>query len=143
MRAREPDQSGFIERDGVRVYWELMGDGEQTVLFLPTWSLFHSRQWKMQLPYFSRHFRVLTFDGRGNGKSDRPAEVAAYAETEFAADAVAVLDATATERAAIVGFSLGGQRGLILATEHAERVTAAASSSARPRRSRRRTHTAC
>ena len=60
MRAREPDQTGFIERDGIRVYWELLGDGDRTVLFLPTWSLFHSRHWKMQLPYFARHFRETT-----------------------------------------------------------------------------------
>ena len=39
-------------------------------------------------------FRVVTFDGRGNGRSDRPGDVAAYAESEFAADALAVLDAT-------------------------------------------------
>jgi pimeloyl-ACP methyl ester carboxylesterase/predicted glycosyltransferase len=126
MRAREPDQTGFVERDGVSVYWESMGEGDETVLFLPTWSLFDSRHWKLQLPYFARHFRVLTFDGRGNGKSDRPAKAAAYAEEEFAADALAVLDATATERAAIVGFSLGGQRGILLAANHPERVTAAA-----------------
>jgi len=126
LRAREPDETGFVERDGVRVYWERLGEGEQTVLFLPTWSLIHSRQWKLQLPYFARHFRVLTFDARGNGKSDRPFDPAAYAETEFAADALAVLDETGTEEAAIVGFSLGGQRGLLLAGDHAERVSAAA-----------------
>jgi pimeloyl-ACP methyl ester carboxylesterase/predicted glycosyltransferase len=126
MRAKEPDQTGFIEREGVRVHWELLGDGERTVLFLPTWSLFHSRHWKMQLPYFARHFRVLTFDGRGNGKSDRPPDVAAYTEREFTADALAVLDATGTDEAAIVGFSLGGQRALLLAADHSERVSAAA-----------------
>src|SRR5437764_166746 len=100
LRAREPDETGFVERDGVRVYWERLGEGEQTVLFLPTWSLIHSRQWKLQLPYFARHFRVLTFDARGNGKSDRPFDPAAYAETEFAADALAVLDEIGTEEAA-------------------------------------------
>jgi pimeloyl-ACP methyl ester carboxylesterase/predicted glycosyltransferase len=126
MRARQPDETGFIERDGVRVYWELLGEGGQTVLFLPTWSLVHSRHWKFQLPYFARHFRVLTFDGRGNGKSDRPAEAAAYAEEEFAADALAVLDATQTDRCALVGFSLGGQRGVLLAANHPERVSSAA-----------------
>jgi pimeloyl-ACP methyl ester carboxylesterase/predicted glycosyltransferase len=126
VRAGEPDETGFIERDGVRVYWERVGEGERTVLFLPTWSIVHSRQWKFQLPYFARHFRVLTFDGRGNGRSDRPTDAAAYAEAEFAADALAVLDATATERAAIVGFSLGAQRGMLLAAEHPERVDAAA-----------------
>jgi pimeloyl-ACP methyl ester carboxylesterase/predicted glycosyltransferase len=92
---------------------------------LPTWSIVHSRHWKMQIPYLARHCRVVTFDGRGNGKSDRPAEVEAYDEREFAADALAVLDATETERAAIVSLSLGAQRGLILAAEHPERVEAA------------------
>ena len=124
-RARYPDREGYIERDGVRVFWELYGEGERTVLLLPTWSIIHSRQWKGQIPYLARHFRVLTFDGRGNGRSDRPPEPAAYDEREFAADALAVLDATATERAVIVGYSLGAQRGLMLATEQPERVEAA------------------
>src|SRR5215207_8529505 len=78
-RARYPDSEGFVERDGVRVHYEVYGRGETTVFFLPTWSIIHSRHWKMQIPYFARHFRVLTFDGRGNGKSDRPEVVAAYA----------------------------------------------------------------
>jgi pimeloyl-ACP methyl ester carboxylesterase/predicted glycosyltransferase len=126
MRAKEPDETGIVERNGIRIYWERLGEGSQTILFLPTWSILHSRHWKFQLPYFARHFRVLTFDGRGNGKSSRPGDAAAYAEQEFAADALAVLDATGTDRAAIVGFSLGGQRGVILAADHPERVTAAA-----------------
>jgi pimeloyl-ACP methyl ester carboxylesterase/predicted glycosyltransferase len=124
-RARYPDQTGYVERDGVRVFYEAYGSGETTVLLLPTWSIIHSRHWKMQIPYLARHCRVVTFDGRGNGRSDRPAEVEAYDEREFAADAVAVMDATTTERAVIVGFSLGTQRGLLLAAEHPERVEAA------------------
>ncbi len=126
IRAREPDETGFVDRDGVQIYWERLGEGERTVVFLPPWSIVHSRQWKFQLPYFARHFRVLTFDGRGNGRSDRPQDPAAYAEEEFARDALAVMDATATERAAIVGFSMGGQRGVLLAANHAERIDAAA-----------------
>src|ERR671934_1624193 len=124
-RARYPDAEGYVERDGVRVFYEVYGEGEPTVLLLPTWSLIHSRHWKMQIPYLARHCRVVAFDGRGNGKSDRPAGAAAYDEREFAADALAVLDATATQRAVIVGFSLGGQRGLLLAAEHPERVEGA------------------
>jgi pimeloyl-ACP methyl ester carboxylesterase len=124
-RARYPDETGYIERDGVRVYFEVYGSGEPTVLLLPTWSIIHSRHWKMQIPYLARHCRVVTFDGRGNGRSDRPPEPAAYDEREFAADAVAVLDATETQRAVIVGFSMGGQRGVILAAEHPERVAGA------------------
>jgi pimeloyl-ACP methyl ester carboxylesterase len=126
MRALYPDESGFIERDGVRIHWERFGDGEPTILFLPTWSIVHSRCWKAQVPYFARHFRVLTFDGRGNGRSDRPAEAAAYAETEFAADALAVLDATDTDRAVLVSWSRGAQRALLLAADDSERVIGAA-----------------
>jgi pimeloyl-ACP methyl ester carboxylesterase len=121
-RARYPDGEGYAERDGVRIFFEVYGEGEPTVLFLPTWSIIHSRTWKLQIPYLARHCRVVVFDGRGNGRSDRPEGAEAYAETEFAADALAVLDATDTERAFVVGFSLGGQRGLILAAEHPERV---------------------
>jgi pimeloyl-ACP methyl ester carboxylesterase len=124
-RARYPDEEGYVERDGVQVYYEVYGSGEPTILLLPTWSLIHSRQWKLQIPYLARHFRVVTYDGRGNGRSDRPREPAAYDEREFAADALAVLDAAGTEHAVLVGFSLGAQRGLILAAEHPERVGAA------------------
>ncbi len=124
-RALYPHESGDVERNGVNVYYEVYGSGEPTVLLLPTWSIIHSRHWKMQIPYLARHCRVVTFDGRGNGRSDRPQEASAYDEREFAADALAVLDATETQRAVIVGFSLGAQRGLLLAAEHAERVDGA------------------
>jgi pimeloyl-ACP methyl ester carboxylesterase/predicted glycosyltransferase len=122
-RARYPDDAGYVERDGVSLYYEVYGAGEPTIFLLPTWSIIHSRHWKMQIPYLARHCRVITFDGRGNGRSDRPA--AGYAESEFAADALAVMDATGTGRATIVSLSVGAQRAIILAAEHPERVTGA------------------
>jgi pimeloyl-ACP methyl ester carboxylesterase/predicted glycosyltransferase len=124
-RARYPDEEGYVERDGVRVFWEVYGSGEPTVLLLPTWSIIHSRHWKAQIPYLARHCRVVTFDGRGNGRSDRPGTTEAYAEREFAADAVAVMDATGTERAVVVGLSAGALWGVLLAAEHPERVAGA------------------
>jgi pimeloyl-ACP methyl ester carboxylesterase len=124
-RARYPDEEGYIERDGVRVFYERYGNGTPTILLMPTWSLLHSRHWKMQIPYLARHFRVVTFDGRGNGRSDRPAGSEAYADTEFVADAIAVLDATGTERAVIAGLSMGGGYALRLAAVHPERVSGA------------------
>ena len=114
-RARYPDEEGYVERDGVRLFYEVYGSGEPTVFLLPTWSIVHSRHWKMQIPYLARHCRVLTFDGRGNGRSDRPAEPDAYREEEFAADALAVMDATGTERAVLVSLSRGAERSLHLA----------------------------
>jgi pimeloyl-ACP methyl ester carboxylesterase/predicted glycosyltransferase len=121
-RAFVPLAEGFVERDGVRTHWERFGDDGPAVLFLPSWSIVHSRIWKLQLPYFAQRFRVLTFDPRGNGKSDRPQEAVAYDGRELVADALAVLDATGIESATLVGLSLGGQHALNLAAEHPERV---------------------
>jgi pimeloyl-ACP methyl ester carboxylesterase len=125
-RAAHPDAEGYVERDGVRLFWERYGDGEPTVLLLPAWSIVHSRVWKAQIPYLARHFRVVAFDGRGNGRSDRPGTAAAYDDAEYVADAVAVLDATGTDRAVLAGFSRGGRWAVELAADRPERVLGAA-----------------
>ena len=124
-RARYPDAEGYVEREGVRLFYEVYGEGEPTVFLLPTWSIIHSRHWKLQIPYLARHFRVVAFDGRGNGKSDRPAEGRAYTEVEFVADSLAVLDATGTDRALFVGLSCGALWGTLLAADHPDRVSGA------------------
>ena len=124
-RARCPDEEGYVERDGVRVFYEVYGSGEPTVILLPTWSLVHSRVWKAQIAYLARHYRVVTFDGRGNGKSDRPDEPSAYRAPEFAHDAVAVMEATATDAAVCVSTSAGTAWSLIMAVTQPERVLGA------------------
>lgn len=113
-RARFADESGFVERDGVRVYWEGFGEGDTTLLLMPAWSIVHSRVWRAQVPYLARHFRVVTFDGRGNGHSDRPSDPGAYRPDQFVEDARAVLDAAGAERTVVVGASFGGLTGLML-----------------------------
>jgi pimeloyl-ACP methyl ester carboxylesterase len=125
MRACQPRSDGYVERDGVKVFYEVFGDGEPTVLLLPCWSIVHSRHWKAQVPYLARHFRVVAFDGRGNGRSDRPASAAAYADGEFVADAVAVLDAVGTDQAVVAGLSRGGRWAVELAATHPGRVLGA------------------
>jgi pimeloyl-ACP methyl ester carboxylesterase len=124
-RARYPDEAGYVERDGVRIFYEVYGDREPTILLLPTWSVIHSRHWKCQIPYLARHFRVVTFDGRGNGKSDRPAGVDQYLERQFVLDALAVIEETKTERSVVTGLSCGALWGAILAADHPDRVTGA------------------
>jgi pimeloyl-ACP methyl ester carboxylesterase len=121
-RALHPNREGIVERVGVRSFYEIYGEGEPTVLLMPTWSIVHSRNWKFQIPYLARHCRVLTFDGRGNGRSDRPADADAYREEEYARDALAVMDATATDRAVLVSVSRGAERCLLLAAAHPERI---------------------
>jgi pimeloyl-ACP methyl ester carboxylesterase len=130
-RARYPDDEGFVERDGVRTFYEVYhpygwqaGTGEPAILFLPTWSVVHSRVWKGQIAWFARRHRVIVFDGRGNGRSDRPRGTDAYRDQEFVADALAVLDATGTGRAVVVGVSRGARWALRLAAEHPDRAGA-------------------
>jgi pimeloyl-ACP methyl ester carboxylesterase len=129
-RARYPDAEGYAERDGVRIFWEAYGDGERTILLPPTWEIVHSRSWKAQIPYLTRHARVVAFDPHGNGRSDRPQDFDAYVRREFAADAVAVLDEVGVDRAVVVTWCDMGE-ALILAAEHPERI-AGWSSSRRP-----------
>jgi pimeloyl-ACP methyl ester carboxylesterase/predicted glycosyltransferase len=81
--------------------------------------------WKGQIPYLARTYRVVAFDGRGNGLSDRPRGAEAYCAEEYMADAIAVMNATATERAVLVGFSFGGHLAALLAANHPERVVSA------------------
>ena len=123
MRARQPDASGFVDRDGIRTYYEVFGSGPTTVLLMPTWQIAHSRAWKAQVPYLAHHFRVVTFDARGSGRSDRPSGAGRYADTEIVADTAAVLDATDTDRAVVVGFSMSGWWAPLLAALHPERVS--------------------
>jgi len=99
MRARYPDQEDYIERDGVRTFYEVFGSGKPTIVLLPSSPIIHSQQWKGQVPYLARHFRVVTFDGRGNGRSDRPGVSEAYTDQEIIGDTLQVMDATGTERA--------------------------------------------
>ena len=50
-RAVEPRAQGYLDRDGVRIYYELFGDAPETILFLPPWAINNSRFWKGQVPY--------------------------------------------------------------------------------------------
>jgi pimeloyl-ACP methyl ester carboxylesterase/predicted glycosyltransferase len=121
-QARTPDQTGVVRRDGVSLAYEVFGDGETTLLLMPTWQIVHSRFWKLQIGYLARHYRVVTFDGRGTGRSSRPTGAAAYSNDECAEDAIAVLDATGTDKAVLVALSCGAAWSVLAAAEHPDRV---------------------
>src|SRR6266480_719494 len=120
MRARYPDSDGLVVRDGVEVRYERYGEGWPAILLLPTWSVVHSRHWKMQVPYLARHFTVVCFDGRGSGGSGRPASESAYTDAAFASDALAVIDT-----AVLVSVSCGALWALRLCAEHPDQVLGA------------------
>jgi pimeloyl-ACP methyl ester carboxylesterase/predicted glycosyltransferase len=120
VHARRPDREGHVESHGVRIFWEEHGHADRTVLFLPPWQIVDRQVWKLQVPYFARHFRTLVFDPPGNGRSDRPA--IGYDHDRMADHARAVLDAAGMERASLVCLSRSAWPGAILAAEHPERV---------------------
>ena len=99
MRVLGPDSEGYVESDGVKIHYEVTGGDGPTILLLPTWTIVHKRFWKAQVPYLSRHFRVVSYDGPGNGRSDRPLDARAYDFDVQVGHALAVLDATGTDQA--------------------------------------------
>ena len=130
MRAKLPHTEGKISRDGVDLHYEIYGHGAHTILFVPTWAIIHSRCWKAQIPYFSDHFRVIAFDPRGNGKSDRPSNREDYAFDKVVHDVIAVMDATETEKATLVGLSFSSAVSFAVAAYFPERVSAVISTGA-------------
>jgi pimeloyl-ACP methyl ester carboxylesterase/predicted glycosyltransferase len=124
MRAREPDEKGVAEHNGIRVAYEVFGHAEPTLLLIGGWQWAHSRMWKAQVGYLARHYRVITYDVPGNGRSDRPSERAAYKVEALAGYATAVLDATRTPKAVLVAVSAGAAPALLLAASTPARVEA-------------------
>lgn len=117
-----PDASGYAERDGVRLAWEQHGQSGTTLVIMPTWSIVPSRFWKAQVSYLARHYRVITFDGRGSGKSGRPEGATAYTDEQYAADTLAVMDAAGVESAVLVSFSSGVAWSVHVAVQRPDRV---------------------
>ena len=117
-RARYPDEEDYVDRDGVRVFYEVYGDAPTTFLLFPTSPISHSRMWKAQIAYLARRYRVVTLDPRGNGRSDTPEDAAAYSYWEFVGDGRAVLDAVGAESALVGGICDGGGWALMLAATH-------------------------
>src|ERR1700683_1516981 len=79
--------------------------------------------WFPQTRALRNRFRVIAYDQRGHGQTDAPAAATDYSAAHLARDLVGVLDALKIERAAIVGFSLGGGPALALAASKPERVS--------------------
>jgi 3-oxoadipate enol-lactonase len=81
------------------------------------------RMWFHQVRELRSRFRVITYDQRGHGGTDAPAAASSYSAALLARDLVGVLDTLKIERAAIVGFSLGGGPALALAASQPQRVS--------------------
>lgn len=121
-RARYPDTVGVAERAGGRIAWEASGAGDPPIVFVPPWQIVHSRVWKAQIPDFARRHRVVAWDARGNGRSDRPTDPSAHTTRARAADLRAVMDDAGLTAAVLVGLSSASGPMIVFAAEHPDRV---------------------
>lgn len=117
-----------IDRDGVSIYYETHGPsgGARTA---PALLLSHgygatAQMWAGNLPSLARDRMVITWDIRGHGRSDSPADAQQYSEELSVQDMAAVLDAAGQDTAVIGGLSLGGYLSLAFNLRHPERVRA-------------------
>ena len=122
MRAVEPRKAGFVERDGLRIAYEVFGDGDQTVVFTPIDAIVESRAWKAQVPWLSRRARVVTIDPRGNGRSEGTTDPALLGHPVKVADTLAIMDELGIDRAVVVGICSSGWTALLVAAGHPDRV---------------------
>ncbi len=112
----------YVSRDGVRLFYQVTGSGDRDLFLLPQCQpVTYSRQWKSQLPYLSRYFRVATMDLRGNGHSDRP--VGGYDLDTRYQDFLAVLHEAVRPPFALVAYSCAGMLAFRYAVEHPEHLS--------------------
>ena len=97
-------------RDGTRLYYEEAGDGTP-VVFVHEYAGDY-RTWEMQMRYFSRAHRCVTYSQRGYPPSDVPDDGAKYSQDIARDDVIAVMDALKIDKAHIVGHSMGALTAL-------------------------------
>lgn len=119
----QPAHEGHVDRDGVKLWYAVWGQQGPWLAFAPPFQIVHSALLKATVPYLSQHFRVITMDPRGNGRSDRPQGQAHYHFDLYVGDFTAVLDAAGADRVALVGISAAAMTVLRVAAEQPERVT--------------------
>ncbi len=114
--------SGSFEHEGRRLAYDIIGEGEHTVVL--THGLLLSR--KMHKPLSrrlaERGYRAVSLDFLGHGESDRPADMTAYSMQAFGREILALLDHLGVEQAVVQGTSLGANSALEAAVIAPERI---------------------
>lgn len=106
--------------DGIRLRYDCYGPRTAPPLLMIQGLGADSRGWLLQRRTFAKRYRVITFDNRGVGRSDKP--FGPYDLERMAVDALEVLDAAGVDTAHVMGASMGGVISQILAVRHPERV---------------------
>jgi pimeloyl-ACP methyl ester carboxylesterase len=109
--------TGFVSVNGGRLWYETAGEGVPVVLLHG--GLWDSRMWDDQFEPLAERCRVVRYDLRGYGRSDRPE--AEFSHTE---DLARLMSKLKIPSAALVGLSMGGSIAIDFALEHPDRVSA-------------------
>jgi pimeloyl-ACP methyl ester carboxylesterase len=116
---RSADRTGFLERPGARIYYEVAGEGPALVFAHGLGG--NHLSWWQQVPYFRDRYTCVTFAHRGFA----PSSAAGTPDPmDFAGDLEALADHLGIGRLAIVGQSMGGWCALEFALRHPARVSA-------------------
>ncbi len=120
-----PPETRYAESDGASIAYQVAGEGNLDVLFLPGWISQIEQLWEAPalrrfLERLGAFTRLILFDSRGTGLSERSLHT--YTLEQEARDALAVLDAAGSERVALFTYAVGGLVGAKLAAEHPDRV---------------------
>ena len=124
MPALAVEDGQFADFGGVKIHYIDRGKGEPIVLLHGGTSSLESWVGAGVVANLQKDFRVIAFDARGSGKSDKPRDPKAYGRQQ-ALDVPRLLDALKLDRAHIVGFSLGASTVAQLLTLHPERFLTA------------------
>jgi pimeloyl-ACP methyl ester carboxylesterase len=122
----------FTTVDGVRIRYQVEGNGPPLLLHHGTGDCLESWHAYGYVDVLRQSYQLITFDARGQGASDKPHDSDAYTLERRVADVVAVLDELGIERAHYLGVSLGGWVGLGMATHAQARLRSATIVGAQP-----------
>jgi pimeloyl-ACP methyl ester carboxylesterase len=111
-----------MDRNGVKIYYEVHGDGP--VLLLTHGYSSTSAMWQGQVEALSGRYKLVLWDMRGHGQSDYPEDAAAYSEALTVGDMAALLDEVGVKSAIVGGLSLGGYMSLAFYRAYPERAEA-------------------
>ena len=106
--------------DGTRIHYEVTGKSGATPVLMIQGLGASKNAWNLQRIAMATRFRIISFDNRGAGRSDKPTEP--FTLKQMADDALAVLDAAGIETAHVVGASMGGVISQIVAVKYPHRV---------------------
>lgn len=120
----QPTQDRFMDSNGVRIRYQVWGQGTPVILIHGFGESLESWQHRGIVNVLSPHFQVIAIDMRGHGRSDKPHDLKSYG-AELSEDVIRLLRRLGITKAHIVGYSMGALVALDLAVLHQEHVLSA------------------